>query len=119
MALALTVRPARARAQNFLRSYQADIFPKNVSAAGFALTNGFGVLGGVIGPLVTGQLRQTTGGYLLPIALNAALVFASGALIVVLQLSSSHRGRVRLKADGPDVEVARVPSPSPPTETGV
>ena len=86
----------------------------------FALTNGFGVLGGVIGPILTGSLRQKTGGYSLPLAVNAALVFAAGVLVVVLQLSSISKtlglkdddeGRQAPHVGATDIEIVTTATP--------
>ena len=63
------------------RAYQGDILPKATSATGFALINGLGSFGGVIGPTLAGWLRDVTGSYVIPlIALGCVLLL--GALIL-------------------------------------
>ena len=63
------------------RAYQGDILPKASSATGFALINGLGSFGGVIGPTLAGWLRDVTGSYVIPlIALGCVLLL--GALIL-------------------------------------
>ena len=60
------------------RAYQGDILPKASSATGFALINGLGSLGGVIGPTLAGWLRDVTGSYVIPlIALGGVLLVGS------------------------------------------
>ena len=67
-----------------LKSYQTDILPKNVSAAGFAAINGLASLGGVTGPLIMGSLRQRTGSFVVPLFVLAALSFMATFLSLLL-----------------------------------
>ena len=60
------------------RAYQGDILPKATSATGFALINGLGSFGGVIGPTLAGWLRDVTGSYVVTlIALGGVLLLGS------------------------------------------
>ena len=78
------------------RAYQGDILPKASSATGFALINGLGSLGGVIGPTLAGWLRDVTGSYVIPlIALGGVLLIGSVLLCCLHCAESISRQRRR------------------------
>jgi ACS family tartrate transporter-like MFS transporter len=56
------------------------------AAAGFALINSIGNLGGFAGPTVMGYLRETTGGYAGGLLVLAAALVIQAAIVVALRL---------------------------------
>ena len=67
------------------RAYQADVLPHAASAQGFALVNGLGCIGGVIGPALSGSLRDHTGSYAAPlVVLGFFLLISAGILSLLL-----------------------------------
>ena len=60
-------------------SYMSDILPKEIAAAGFSFMNAAQSSGGFFGPLMIGGLRRSTGTYVIPLAVAAAL-FGAGFL---------------------------------------
>ena len=67
-----------------MRAFQADIFPRNSSHAGFAVINTVGTLGGLLGPIIVGSLRDMSGGFTIPLAFLSGCVVISGALFIPL-----------------------------------
>ena len=55
------------------------------AAAGIALVNSFGNLGGFVGPYVVGRLSDTTGSYYTGLLLLAALVLVAGLLTLAVR----------------------------------
>jgi MFS transporter, ACS family, tartrate transporter len=64
------------------------------AAAGIALINATGNLGGFLGPTIMGWMREATGDYLAGLRVLALAAAASGLLVLTARLKPSHYARV-------------------------
>ena len=88
------------------RAYQADVLPHAASAQGFALVNGLGCIGGVIGPALSGALRDRTGSYAVPLAvLGFFLLISAGILALLLSFGEQPLPRKKSSSKDDDDEM--------------
>ena len=88
------------------RAYQGDILPKSSSATGFALINGLGSLGGVIGPTLAGWLRDATGSYVVPLLALGGVLLTGSVILCLLHCAevSKRHSLKRQWTDAPSTE---------------
>ena len=82
------------------RAYQGDILPKASSATAFALINGFGSLGGFLGPTLAGWLRDVTGSYVIPLCALAGILLTGALMSAIMHCYEpvkGHRGGLRMQ----------------------
>ncbi len=71
------------------------------AAAGIALINSIGNLGGFVGPAIIGALHDRTGGYTGGLLVLAGALIIEAILVMVLRLPSLHAGSTPTSAKGP------------------
>ena len=77
---------------------QGDIMPKQAAASGFAIVKALGVSGGIVGPIMLGALKESTGSFVLPLFITAGF-YVAGAL-VFLQTRRVIRRMSTLEGEG-------------------
>jgi len=67
-------------------SLPSEVLPTPVAGVGIAVINGFGNLGGFVGPLVFGAIRSSTGSFNLALSLAGLLLILSAASLLLLHV---------------------------------